>query len=683
MFDKAVRKQRAVRGARQRMAECAARRAAEAAEADGAEAMEADSSEAMTADSTEADSSEAVEADSTEAESRGTSDFQSQVVRNAAGSFVRSETPTDGHCLYRSTAEVMVGDQSGWSQMRWKTAEWLKANWDRMSPSYTLSKKKVMNAVKFGATMHMSKGKVKVAPAWAWGGEQELIAVAESMGITVMVHCSRHGNVHSYGSGVETKWLYFDDVRQHYEAMHMVGEDLLQGDSIPAAEVEKHCMPWACEKCTYVNAGPEAGFLACGACDSEREGSRSGSSEATIVAGAASAVVCAPMVTAEDQMFHAVCAPMIAAEDQMVHVALAYGEKYHMSSCCPELDPGSAQIPWSQADSRSMEPCEECSSWDSSMQQQHEQQLVLLPSGSGKCFHNNEMCPALQWGHKLCTKLEAKSRMKYKCPHCAQQEITPTWRVDAVEPPVKETKHSTSEEIRDLRAWCMERGLPAYGQKADLIKRLQRYDDQRMFECVQCAQQMTDVCMGCKSCMTCMMYAGQSWCRGCSKCTMCCMCRPPAYRSDAFQGPEDGDGAEGERTGSESDSEEPLDPEVAADMEEHGLTRDEATELGREMDLVDMQQSDGRSGKASNCVMELPAIPEEREVGPYDMQTIWMVAKSMMRKRKLCVIAPAVFAPVMEKTADAGNARSWEHMWHAQQQAAGWWWHQTRVQKYQ
>ena len=40
-------------------------------------------------------------------------------------------------------------------------------------------------------------------------------------------YCSRHGNVHSYGSGVETKWLYFDDVRQHYEAMHMVGEDLL------------------------------------------------------------------------------------------------------------------------------------------------------------------------------------------------------------------------------------------------------------------------------------------------------------------------------------------------------------------------------------------------------------------------------------------------------------------------
>ena len=183
-----------------------------------------------------------------DSQARGTPDFQSQVVRNAAGSFVRSETPTDGHCLYRSAAEVMVGDQSGWSQMRWKTAEWLKANWDRMSPSYTLSKKKVMNAVKFGATMHMNKGKVKVAPAWAWGGEQELIAVAESMGITVMVHCSRHGNVHSYGSGVETKWLYFDDVRQHYEAMHMVGEDLLQGDSIPAAEVEKHCMPWACEK---------------------------------------------------------------------------------------------------------------------------------------------------------------------------------------------------------------------------------------------------------------------------------------------------------------------------------------------------------------------------------------------------------------------------------------------------
>ena len=113
-----------------------------------------------------------------------------------------------------------------------------------------------------------------------------------------------------------------------------------------------------------MNAGPEAGFLACGACDSERGVHGVEAVKHQAVACAASAVVCAPMVTAEDQMFHAVCAPMIAAEDQMVHVALAYGEKYHMSSCCPELDPGSAQIPWSQADSRSMEPCEECSSWE-------------------------------------------------------------------------------------------------------------------------------------------------------------------------------------------------------------------------------------------------------------------------------------------------------------------------------
>ena len=127
------------------------------------------------------------------------------------------------------------------------------------------------------------------------------------------------------------------------------------------------------------------------------------------------------------------------------------------------------------------------------MQQQHEQQQVLLPSGNGKCFHSNEICPAMQWSHKLCTKLEAKSRMKYRYPHCAQQEVTPTWSVDAAESPVKETKHCTSEDIRDLRAWCMERGLPAYGQKANLVKRLQRYDDRRMFECVQCAQQMATV----------------------------------------------------------------------------------------------------------------------------------------------------------------------------------------------
>ena len=121
VFDKAVRKHRAVRGVYQRITEYAAQKADEAVKADSAEAVKADSAEAM-----KADSSEAVKADS-EAESQGTPNFQSQVVRNAAGSFARSETPTDGHCLYRSTAEVMVGDQSAWPRMRWKTAEciWL------------------------------------------------------------------------------------------------------------------------------------------------------------------------------------------------------------------------------------------------------------------------------------------------------------------------------------------------------------------------------------------------------------------------------------------------------------------------------------------------------------------------------------------------------------------------------
>ena len=45
------------------------------------------------------------------------------VVRNKAGTFVRSVTPTDGHCLYRSVSEVMTGDQNEWSQLRWATAD--------------------------------------------------------------------------------------------------------------------------------------------------------------------------------------------------------------------------------------------------------------------------------------------------------------------------------------------------------------------------------------------------------------------------------------------------------------------------------------------------------------------------------------------------------------------------------
>ena len=73
-----------------------------------------------------------------------------------------------------------------------------------------------------------------------------------------------------------------------------------------------------------------------------------------------------------------------------------------------------------------MEPCAECTAWSDSGRQHHGQQQVLLPAGSGKCPHTNELCPALQWGHKLSTKLGARSRMKYKCSHCAQQGEAPT-----------------------------------------------------------------------------------------------------------------------------------------------------------------------------------------------------------------------------------------------------------------
>ena len=91
----------------------------------------------------------------------------------------------------------------------------------------------------------------------------------------------------------------------------------------------------------------------------------------------------------------------------------------------------------------------------------------MLAAGKGKCFHTNELCPALQWGHRLCSKLEARTRMKYKCSHCE-----PTWRVQAVESLVKYMykKHEAGEDIDNLRSWCMKRGLPAHGQKADLIR---------------------------------------------------------------------------------------------------------------------------------------------------------------------------------------------------------------------
>ena len=72
-------------------------------------------------------------------------------------------------------------------------------------------KGEVLNAVKFGAAVHMKKSQVKEAPSWAWGDEQKPVAMAEPQGVTLKVHCSRHGTVHQYGTSKEQKWLYFDE----------------------------------------------------------------------------------------------------------------------------------------------------------------------------------------------------------------------------------------------------------------------------------------------------------------------------------------------------------------------------------------------------------------------------------------------------------------------------------------
>ena len=60
--------------------------------------------------------------------------------------------------------------------------------------------------------------------------------------------------------------------------------------------------------------------------------------------------------TAATEIRCVVVAPMMnvtAEQDaQQVHVALAYGSTFHVSSCCPQLDPGSAMITWQEADAR-------------------------------------------------------------------------------------------------------------------------------------------------------------------------------------------------------------------------------------------------------------------------------------------------------------------------------------------
>ena len=147
---------------------------------------------------------------------------QTEVIRSSSGTFTRSWTAANGHCLYRGVSEHITGGQAAFSQMRWAAAGWLKGHWEQLKPSYQLSKKKVLNAVKFGAAEHMKKGTIRQVPAWAWGGEQEIVALAETFGVVIMVHCSRNGTVHRYDEQGDERWLYFDQVRENYEAMHRV-----------------------------------------------------------------------------------------------------------------------------------------------------------------------------------------------------------------------------------------------------------------------------------------------------------------------------------------------------------------------------------------------------------------------------------------------------------------------------
>ena len=72
------------------------------------------------------------------------------------------------------------------------------------------------------------------------------------------------------------------------------------------------------------------------------------------------------------------------------------------------------------------------------------------------------------------------------------------------------------------------------------------------------------------------------------------------------------------------------------------MTAAEAIELEQEVALCVMQQSGCVAGKATNCVAQLPAIPEHKEVGPYDMQTIWRRVWSVLGKRRHCTMAPTL-----------------------------------------
>ena len=49
----------------------------------------------------------------------------------------------------------------------------------------------------------------------------------------------------------------------------------------------------------------------------------------------------------------------------------------------------------------------------------------------------------------------------------------------------------------------------------------------------------------------------------------------------------------------------------------------------------------GQHAMAEDLQLHMPAIPEDREVGPHFMQTIWTKVSSVLGKRKQCTIAPA------------------------------------------
>ena len=167
-------------------------------------------------------------------------------------------------------------------------------------------------------------------------------------------------------------------------------------------------------------------------------------------------------------------------------VPLAWGNTFHKSSVCPQLDDGLAVTSAMEVEERHMQPCLICTTWTDTEREHRENTVVMQALSGGPCYHTKELCPLLRDGHECTTIQETRKRKRTKCRECAQQEQCSTWELSEPPSPTVTMFHpggGAGLPMSTLRQLCMHGGIDSSGDSATLTTRLMQHEEREQEKC--------------------------------------------------------------------------------------------------------------------------------------------------------------------------------------------------------